>query len=313
MIPVRAGEDPSSLALVRDRLEPFASVDPVTRLDLLRRTLARSTIRLVEHEPIIRLGRDPEAVHDARVAVRRLRSDLRTFRPILEVTWCDALRDELRWLGEVLGRVRDAEVLAGRLSARIATIPDPEIAAGKVLLDELEVTRLDARRLLLADLGSPRYGALVDRLVAAATQPETSDDDADRPAVAAGSLMARPWRRLARAVRRLDPVPEDVALHGVRIRVKRVRYAAETMTPAFGKQARKFAKAAKALQEVLGDHQDAVMAGDWLIEHGVGGAEPAVAFAAGRLAEHEARDRRRSRKAWPRAWERLEGRTRFWS
>jgi CHAD domain-containing protein len=125
--------------------------------------------------------------------------------------------------------------------------------------------------------------------------------------------MARPWRRLSKAVRRLDPVPGDAALHAVRIRTKRVRYAAEALSPAFGKRADRFAGAAKALQEVLGDHQDAVMAAEWLTQHGNGADDPSVAFAAGRLAEHEARDRDRARTAWPKAWARLEGRKRFWT
>jgi CHAD domain-containing protein len=309
-----ATEGPRSPVEVRARLEPFASEDPpVTQLELLRRAIASSTIRLVEQEPIIDLGQDPEGVHDARVAARRLRSDLRTFRPHLDVAWCTSLREELRWLGGVLGQVRDAEVLRNRLGGRIEATPDSGIAAGKVLLDELEMTRLEARRRLLADLGSPRYAELVEQLIVGAVQPIMRDGEADRPAQGAGSLMVRPWRRLAKAIRRLDPAPEDAELHAVRIRVKRVRYAAEALAPAFGKRADRFARAAKTLQEVLGDHQDAVISAAWLTEHGGGADDAAVAFAAGRLAEHEARDRRRSRKAWPRAWERLEGKTRFWS
>jgi CHAD domain-containing protein len=299
---------------VSARLEPYVSDEPcVTRFDLLRRSIARSTIRLAGQEPIIRLGKDREAIHDARVATRRLRSDLRTFRPLLDVAWCESLREELRWLGEILGQVRDAEVLRDRLSARIAATTDSGLAAGKVLIDELEITRLDARRRLLADLASPRYAELVERLIVGVELPITRDGEADRPAEAAGSLMIRPWRRLAKGVRRLDVVPEDAALHAVRIRVKRVRYAAEALAPAFGKRADRFAAAAKGLQETLGDHQDAVMTGKWLAEQGTGADDPSVAFAAGRLVEHEATDRDRSRTAWPKAWARLEGRKRFWT
>ena len=312
MIPVPGGEETRPLVDVQARLEPFVSEErSVTQLDLLRRSIARSTIRLAGQEPIIRLGED--GIHDARVATRRLRSDLRTFRPLLDVAWCESLREELRWFGEILGRVRDAEVLRDRLSARIAAIPDSGIAAGKVLIDELEITRLDARRRLLADLASPRYSELVEQLAVGAGLPITRDGEADRPAEAAGSLMIRPWRRLAKAVLGLDPVPEDAALHAVRIKVKRVRYAAEALAPAFGKRADRFATAAKRLQETLGDHQDAVMTGEWLTEQGIGADDPSVAFAAGRLTEREATDRDRSRTAWPKAWARLEGRKRFWT
>jgi CHAD domain-containing protein len=298
---------------VEARLGPILTAECASQLDLLRRTMARSTIRLVEQEPVIRFERDPEAVHDARVAARRLRSDLRAFRPILDPDWCETLRRELGWLGEILGLVRDPEVLAHRLGSRIAEIPDTSITAGKVLLDELEDARLDARRHLLADLGSPRYAELVERLVAGANQPSMREEEAGRSARAAAPLMTRPWHQLERAIRRLGPDPADVELHAARIKVKRIRYAGEALAPAFGKQADRFAVAAKALQEVLGEHQDAVMTGDWLMKHGTSAGEPSVAFAAGRLAEHEARDRERCRSEWPRAWARLERKKRFWT
>ena len=83
--------------------------------DVVRRALSSSVIRLLRHDPGVRLGIDAEDVHQARVATRRLRSDLRTFRPLLDEAWAEALRDDLRWLGGELGRVRDAEVLRDRL------------------------------------------------------------------------------------------------------------------------------------------------------------------------------------------------------
>jgi CHAD domain-containing protein len=298
---------------VQAQLGPILSGRCVTQLDLLRRTMARSTIQLVEQEPVIRFERDPDAIHDARVAVRRLRSDLRTFRPLLDPDWCEALRGELGWVGEILGLVRDPEVIAGRLGSRIAALADATIAAGKVLLDELEDARLDARRRLLAELGSARYAELVERLVLGANQPSMREREAGRPARAAAPLMIRPWRRLARAIDRLGPDPDDVALHAARIKVKRIRYAAEALGPAFAEPADRFVEVAKASQEVLGDHQDAVITGAWLAEHGTVVDDPVVAFAAGRLAEHEARDRDRCRKVWPKAWARLEREKRFWT
>ena len=87
-------------------------------------------IRLLRHDPGVRLGIDIEDVHQARVATRRLRSDLRTFQPLLDEAWADALRDELRWLGAELGRVRDAEVLRDRLRAAATTLPAPDRRSG---------------------------------------------------------------------------------------------------------------------------------------------------------------------------------------
>src|SRR4029450_1017703 len=77
--------------------------------DAVRRAIALSVIRLIRHDPVVRLDLDPEGVHQARVATRRLRSDLRTFRPLLDEEWSTALRNELRWLARALGDVRDGD------------------------------------------------------------------------------------------------------------------------------------------------------------------------------------------------------------
>jgi CHAD domain-containing protein len=103
------------------------------------------------------------------------------------------------------------------------------------------------------------------------------------------------------------------ALHAVRIRAKRVRYGAEALASVFGKRASGFAAAAEHLQEVLGDHQDSVVATAWLAEHGAETHDPAAAFTAGRLAQLEVSERQRTRDAWPKAWKRLKRKQRFWA
>jgi CHAD domain-containing protein len=294
-------------------------LDPVTRvgdgassLDVIRSAVARSTIRLVSHDPIARAGDDPEGVHQARVAVRRLRSDLRTFRPLVDRDWAEALRVELRWLGRLLAPVRDAEVLGARLRGRIEEMVGLELASAKVLLDGLEADRLEARRRLLEGLGSRRYEELVVRLVRAALEPVTRTSAVDRPVVDLGSLMNRPWANLSQSAAALGSGSSDTALHATRIDAKRVRYGAEAISSVFGKRASRFASDAEALQEVLGEHQDAVVAMAWLADRGIEAGDQAVAFTAGRLAELEAGSRDRARKRWPKAWKRLERSKRFW-
>ena len=88
-----------------------------TPTDVVRAAIARSTARLLAHDPGVRLGDDPEDVHQARVATRRMRSDLRTFRRVLDEDWDESMRDELKWLGGLLGAVRDTDVLLDRLEA----------------------------------------------------------------------------------------------------------------------------------------------------------------------------------------------------
>jgi CHAD domain-containing protein len=311
---VERGATPMSLARqVELELDPLTRVgEGAIGLDVIRSAVARSTIRLVSHDAITRVGEDPEGVHQARVAVRRLRSDLRTFRPLLDGDWAEALRVELRWLGRLLAPVRDAEVLGVRLHERIEGMVGLELASAKVLLDRLEADRLEARRRLLGGLDSRRYEELVVRLVRGALEPVTRTGLFDRPAANLGSLMNRPWARLSKSAAALGSGSSDAAFHATRIDAKRVRYGAEALASVFGKRATGFASAAEELQEVLGEHQDAVVAMAWLAERGIEAEDPAVAFTAGRLAELESASRDRARKRWPKAWKHLVRSKRFW-
>lgn len=284
-----------------------------TVADVVRRALAGSVLRLLRHEPGVRLGADPEDVHQARVATRRLRSHLRTLRDVVEPEWAGGLRRELRWLGRNLGAVRDADVLRGRLRSRAASLPEADRPDVDALLVALDGQREQARERLLSSLREPRYPALRDALLEAARAPLVLGETAAAPAgpTLRPALSAR-WKGLARAIDVVIEDPGDEALHAARIRAKHARYAAEAVTPLFGKRAEAFAKAATALQDVLGEHQDAVVAGAWLRQ--AAGASPASAFVAGRLAELEAEAGRAAEAAWPRAWKTLSRkRLRFWS
>ena len=292
-----------------ERLAPPRSVETVR--DIVQRTIAVSTIRLVEAEPVVRAGDDPEGVHDARVAVRRLRSDLRTFAPVLDGERARALRAELEWLADVLGPMREADVLHRRIRDRIDDTGD-ELAPAKMLVDELEVRRFEGRRRLLEALDSPRSGALLEALEGVTTDAPIVADG-ERPARRAGLLMEKPWRALDRRARVLGPEASDESLHAVRIRAKRVRYGAEALEPVFGTRAKRVAAAARKLQDVLGEHQDAVVASAWLAEQALAVDDVGVAFAAGRLAEQEVAVRARMRARWPRAWKDLRNRGPFWS
>ena len=258
----------------------------------------------------MRLGKDPDSVHDARVAVRRLRSHLRTFRRLVDREWSETLRGELAWLGDAIGEVRDAEVLRDRLSSRLEEI-DPGGPA-TALIVALESRRVVARRQLLAAMGSARYRSLIDELAAATTQPRGPARRAARPAERGLTLMQAPWKRLSTRVATAGPDASDELLHRIRIDAKRVRYAAEAFVPVAGKGAARFAKSAGSLQEVLGEHQDAVTTARWLRDQGARAEASSIAFGVGRLAEIEERERAAARAAWPRTWRALERRKRFW-
>jgi CHAD domain-containing protein len=275
-----------------------------TPTEVLRAAIARSTARLLAHDPGVRQGADPEDVHQARVATRRIRSDLRTFRQVVEPSWDESLRSELKWLAGLLGEVRDDDVLLGQLEERVESLAADDRAAGERVLDGLRAERQGAREELLAAMRSSRYVDLVERLLAAARAVPAADDAVDLE-LDLGELAVKPWKKLRKAVRDLDDDPPDADLHAVRIRAKRARYAAEAVAPAVGSGAKRFASAVADLQDVLGEHQDAVVAGQWLREHVPTGPDAArAAFVAGLLAAQEDSAAQASREEWATAWKR---------
>ena len=102
----------------------------------------------------MRLDADPEGVHQARVATRRLRSDLRTFQSLVDPVWASALRDELGWLAEILGSVRDGDVMLERMRERAAELPESNSRGVTRVLETLEASRDEAQAELLATLRS---------------------------------------------------------------------------------------------------------------------------------------------------------------
>jgi len=281
--------------------------------EVVKRAIAASVVRLTQHDTMMRLDAGPKGVHQARVATRRLRSDLRTFRPLLEEEWAFALRDELGWLAGLLGVVRDSEVMLERIRRHAAQLPEVDSRGTAAVVATLEAARGEARSRLLETLLGERYLRLLDRLVAAANAPALLLEADLSAATVLPGLVRRRWRGLARRVKALGDPPADEELHAVRIEAKRVRYAAEAAAPLLGHQARVFARAAAALQGVLGDLNDAVVAERWL--RGWAGERRATpaAFAAGELAGLERAAAQETRARWRKAWKELSSpRLRSW-
>ena len=132
------------------------------------------------------------------------------------------------------------------------------------MLSALENERAVAHARLVEALTSKRYVTLLDTLVGAANAPELRQDAAAPAAEVVPSLLRRPWHKLEKRVRRLGDDPSDEELHEIRIRTKRVRYAADAVVPIVGKPARGLSRAAAGLQGALGDLNDAVVAAAWL-------------------------------------------------
>ena len=156
---------------------------------------------------------------------------------------------------------------------------------------------------MLGALRSRRYAVLLDRLVDAARQPRLAPPagrETDEEVLT--GLVRVAWDHLRHAVARLGDDPPDEDLHDIRKRAKRARYAAEAVEPMFEKRAHGLARALTEVQDVLGEHQDGVIAAQWLREAATAVHDEATAFAAGQLVMQESEAARRGRRAWPPAW-----------
>jgi CHAD domain-containing protein len=226
--------------------------------------LRAHTAKLVAADPLVR-RQEPDAVHDMRVAARRLRSTLQSFRSVVSPADGDHVATELKWLGAVLGTERDAEVQARRLERHIRDT-EVEVLIGPVqarIQAHTAEAAATSHAAVMAALNSDRYRALLDALDALAAGSQAGPD-ADRSASAVlPRAVRRGYRRTRRrmrgAVRQPAGAARDTALHSARKAAKRARYAAETAIPVAGRPARRFARQLKDVQSVLGDHQDTVV------------------------------------------------------
>jgi CHAD domain-containing protein len=276
-----------------DVLEPGAPVR-----DELAAAFREQYRRILAHDPGTRLGTDIEDLHQLRVATRRMRAFLRAARPVVDPAWDEGLRAELGWLGSALGPARDLDVLLEYLEPEVEALQeDAEPARG--LLESIRSERAAARAAVVDALSSDRYLQLLDRLEEAGQEPHLVRDD-----VTLVQIWWNEFRRTRRAIAKLGDDPADDALHAARIRVKRARYAAELAANELGARGSAFVTAAKDMQDVLGEHQDAVVAEErvraWL------GTSPWATFAGGRLVERQRARRAAARASWRTSWARLE-------
>ena len=273
-------------------------------LDDVVTAMRRQVDAIHAHEAGARRGRDPEDVHQMRVAVRRSRSILRASRPLFDPGWVDRLRRELKWLGTGLGRVRDLDVLHAHLRSQLQALPARERKAGRqYLLRALEADRVRARATLRIALTGPRYARLLSRLETALVHP------AARPsAVPLSDIAASEFKKLRKAVKKLPGPPSAEELHAVRIKVKHGRYAAELVQPIIGRRAERFIAKAKKLQDILGEHQDAVVAEEYLRK--VIARTPAAQALVLPLIEQQRKRRETALAAFGKKWPRLKRRGR---
>ncbi|MEU5876104.1 CYTH and CHAD domain-containing protein [Spirillospora sp. NPDC047279] len=223
--------------------------------------LADQVDAVLRFDPKARLA-EHDAVHQMRVATRRLRSALQSYRAVIDREHTDPLRVELKWLADALGEVRDLEVLRMRFTDRLEEIGE---TGEHTWLDALRTQEAAAYRRLNVTLKEPRYFALLDALDALVAAPPLTERAGRKAAKELPLLVTKQWKRLDRAYKEIGKADDpDIARHETRKSAKRARYAADLAVPVLGKPAKQVSRNAKKVQEVLGGYQDGVIADEHL-------------------------------------------------
>ena len=246
---------------------------PETLRDLVATYVAEQCRNLIGAEPQLRAG-EP-VVHSTRVAVRRLRSTLRTCAEMFDEGRVEALEPELIWWAGLLGAVRDLDILAERMSAHLAELP-VELVLGPVantITTEIAAQRKVQFDEVIAAMDSARYRALVIELHRWQSAPPLTEA-ADAAAVEIAQYVTRADKKLDKRVEeaaeacRTNDEHADELVHRARKTSKRHRYVVELAQPVMAAKADKIVARRKKLQDVLGDYQDSHVAAGFIRELG---------------------------------------------
>jgi CHAD domain-containing protein len=245
---------------------------PDTVRDLIGRYISEQCTVIIDSEGQLRAGED--VVHTTRVAVRRLRSTIRVFADLFDSSEAEHLEEELVWWANLLGAVRDLDILMLRQAALLAELP-AELILGPVsstIQAELAVRRKQAADAITDALNSERYRKLIGlahhwRSDAPFTATADAAADAINPAITKAKNKARKRLSTAVAARRAAE-PSDELFHRARKASKRYRYAVEAAQPVWGSKADKIVLKRKDLQDLLGNHQDGIVSAAFLRELG---------------------------------------------
>lgn len=319
------GEPAQPRRLGAPRLDPALGVE-----DALVLAMGHLTEVLLWHAPAAEAGRTPEGVHQMRVAMRRLRSLLRVFRPACDGPALRGFDARLKELAGLLGPARDWDVWLGGLGAEIAAaLPEEKRIAA--LLRAAEARRAAAYAALRPALQGPALRGLAWEAVRLAeTRPWRAEAEEEAAArrdapleVFAAGVLARRWRRIEEPGAHIAELPDD-EFHALRIEAKRMRYAAELFAPLWGRRkAKRFLARLAEVQEAFGLANDAVVARGLMTAiareggrpgtTGTRASEAGLAWACG-VAEGWALARaRRARGKAAAAWEELAATEIFWN
>jgi CHAD domain-containing protein len=244
---------------------------------------------------------DPEIVHQARVAIRRLRSALRTCERLFAFGWAQERRDRLRRLSDELSSARDHDILLARAEKLVEALPSTDRRTAQAVIATLRQERTQTYAKLREIRRNAEHAALENDVASIAEQPVIWQD-ASLASSVAPRLVRQTFKRLRKLVRRCGGDPSDEGLHAVRIAAKHYRYALEAFGPVMRRQARNVAHRVQRLQDILGEEHDAAVAQQ---RFRALAADATLAFAAGELTQLEENAKLQARSAWRSAWRKV--------
>lgn len=269
--------------------------------------LRRAFLGMLSNEAGTRVGEDIEALHDMRVAIRRMRAAMLLFEPGLAAR-ARSIRAELGWLADRLGEVRDLDIQMDNMATWSKQLGASDRSLLNNLVAAIARRRQTARRKLLRSLNSKRYQRMILRTADFLRRGPPKRRRASRtPALAAFPLLVEQRHASVLAAgSRIKPGSKAAAYHRLRIRCKRLRYAIENGRELYGSAASAYLEALVRVQDVLGIHQDACVATDHLrqlLDQRGRDLQPRVVFMMGRAAQRyeqtAAKHRKRLGKVYP--------------
>ena len=290
--------------------DPTSGTDPAASAQQIALAQLRRHLNAwIRHERGARLGSDPEELHQLRVAARRIDATLGLFKHQLPPRLAQA-RQGAKGLLRALGSVRDLDVQLAELSQYCSRLPAAERTAAVPLRSRLEEERARTHRRMLATLDSEATRHWLETLDHASGHfAAPAAPAAPQAATVIPERVRARFRKLKKAVRKLDARSTMEEYHTVRRRAKQLRYAIECGAGMFGKPAEEMLKALRRVQDGLGVLQDAYMAKNRLAALAAEGSAlpPETLFLMGRLAEHHFGETRQARRTLTRSWRRVSG------
>jgi CHAD domain-containing protein len=256
---LESSEGRTAPAGVRASFDSLGAAGPLE--SFVYRQLSAQAAALGERAAAAQGGADAEAVHRLRVATRRARSALKSFRGMLRESLYTDFHAELRWLAGALGHVRDLDVYRGGYLAIRATLPAEDVEALHRHERYIDAERQRAESALVETLGSERCRTLLHRFASAvAAGLRDFAEEAPVTGRCVSAYIAHARKPVLKQGNRIGKDSPPDQLHVLRIRVKRFRYLLEFFLPLHESRLEPGIRAAIRVQDVLGLHQDACSA-----------------------------------------------------